>query len=150
MSQRLVWMVALLGSLLGLGMAARAQTEPPAEATALVDTTQANSEYGGVVTAEVLTSMGHLFHAKFTEFWQTLDDVENFNVLVKERPYRRGSTEVQVVYGNNVVFRRNLPSNYSVISLMAAEAGEIAHRRIITLNFQAQLFRDVDMAPSGY
>lgn len=141
----------MMGVLLALD-AAHAQSEAVTnlEASSIVDTKLANPEYGGVVTAEVLTSMGHLFHAKFTEFWQTLDDIEKFNILVKERPYRRGSTEVHVIYANNVVFRRNLPSNYLTISRLAVEASEATHRQITTIIFQDQLFREVDMAPIGY
>jgi Curli assembly protein CsgE len=142
--------VLMLGTVLGLCLSgAHAQSESALPA-AVADSGLVNTEYGGLVTAEVLTSMGHLFHAKFTEFWQNKEDIENFHVLVKERPYRRGSTEVQVVYDSKIVYRRNLPSNFSVILQMATEAVESAHREILNLNFQTQLFRDVDMAPSGY
>lgn len=140
----------MLGAVLGLGLNGAHAQSAPAVPAAVADIGLGNTEYGGLVTAEVLTSMGHLFHAKFTELWQNKDDIDNFHVLVKERPYRRGTTEVQVVFDSKVVYRRNLPSNFSVILQMATDAVEISHREIITLNFQAQLFRDVDMAPSGY
>lgn len=108
------------------------------------------SEYGGVVTRQVLTSMGQLFHAKFTELWQTKENFEKFNILVKERPYPRGGTEVSVLYADQVMFRRYLPRDARALAKLSEDAAEAVYARASEYDIQRLLFSDEDLAPSGY
>lgn len=111
---------------------------------------QLSSEYGGLVTRQVLTSMGQLFHAKFTEMWQTNENFEQFNILVKERPYPRGGTEVMVVYEDQVMFRRALPRDVRTLVKLSEEAAVSVYDRASEFEVQRLLFTDVDLAASGY
>lgn len=109
-----------------------------------------SSEYGGLVTRQVLTSMGQLFHAKFTEMWQTNENFDKFNILVKERPYPRGGTEVLVVYEDQVMFRRALPRDVRTLVKLSEEAALSVYDRASEFDVQRLLFTDVDLAASGY
>ncbi len=40
-------------------------------------------EYGGIVSRQVTTSLGQLFHSKFVELWNTKEGFDKFNILVK-------------------------------------------------------------------
>ncbi|NQW93479.1 MAG: hypothetical protein HQ446_05525 [Polaromonas sp.] len=111
---------------------------------------QLSSEYGGLVTRQVLTSMGQLFHAKFTEIWQTNENFEQFNILVKERPYPRGGTEVMVVYEDQVMFRRALPRDVRTLVKLSEEAAVSVYDRASEFEVQRLVFTDVDLAASGY
>lgn len=112
--------------------------------------TELSSEYGGVVTRQVLTSMGQLFHAKFTELWQTKENFEKFNILVKERPYPKGGTEVSVLYADQVMFRRYLPRDARALAKLSEDAAEVVYARASEFDIQRLLFTDEDLAPSGY
>ena len=114
------------------------------------NTSELSSEYGGLVTRQVLTSMGQLFHAKFTELWQTKENFEKFNILVKERPYPRGGTEIQVLYADQVMFRRYLPRDVRSLAKLSEDAAELVHARASEFDIQKLLFSDEDLAPSGY
>ena len=114
------------------------------------NTSELSSEYGGVVTRQVVTSMGQLFHAKFTELWQTKENFEKFNILVKERPYPRGGTEVQVLYADQVMFRRYLPRDVRALTKLSEDAAEAVYARASEFDIQRLLFSDEDLAPSGY
>jgi len=114
------------------------------------NTPELSSEYGGVVTRQVLTSMGQLFHAKFTELWQTKENFEKFNILVKERPYPKGGTEVWVVYADQVMFRRYLPRDARALAKLSEEAADAVYDRASEFDIQRLLFSDEDLAPSGY
>ena len=109
-----------------------------------------SNEYGGVVTRQVLTSMGQLFHAKFTELWQNKENFEKFNILVKERPYPKGGTEVWVVYADQVMFRRYLPRDARALARLSEEAANSVYDRASEFDIQRLLFTDEDLAPSGY
>lgn len=116
----------------------------------LRNSTEPSSEYGGVVTRQVLTSMGQLFHAKFTELWQTKENFEKFNILVKERPYPRGGTEIQVLYADQVMFRRYLPRDVRTLAKLSEDAADVVYDRASEFDIQRLLFTDEDLAPSGY
>jgi len=115
-----------------------------------VSTEEPAAEYGGLVTRQVLTSMGQLFHAKFTELWQTKENFEKFNILVKERPYPRGGTEIQVLYADQVMFRRYLPRDVRTLAKLSEDAADVVHTRASEFDIQKLLFSDEDLAPSGY
>jgi hypothetical protein len=141
--------MACAGFCFALVLPAQAQElENPLED--LRDTTELSSEYGGVVTRQVVTSMGQLFHAKFTELWQTKENFEKFNILVKERPYPRGGTEVQVLYADQVMFRRYLPRDARALAKLSEDAAEAVYARASEFDIQRLLFSDEDLAPSGY
>ncbi|NQW92844.1 MAG: hypothetical protein HQ446_02195 [Polaromonas sp.] len=106
-------------------------------------------EYGGVVTREILTTMGQNFHSKFTEIWQTKENFEKFNILVKERPFRRGGTEILVIYTEVVVYRRQLPRDFLTLSRISQEAVEVTVKKVSEMDLESSLFKDVDLADSG-
>jgi hypothetical protein len=134
---------------LALTLPAQAQeSEKPIEDTQ--NSTELTNEYGGVVTQQVLTSMGQLFHAKFTELWQAKENFEKFNILVKERPYPKGGTEVWVVYADQVMFRRYLPRDARALAKLSEEAADAVYDRASEFDIQRLLFTDEDLAPSGY
>lgn len=108
------------------------------------------AEYGGLVTRQVLTSMGQLFHAKFTELWQTKENFEKFNILVKERPYPKGGTEILVLYADQVLFRRYLPRDARTLAKLSEDAADVVYERASEFDIQRLLFTDEDLAPSGY
>ncbi|WP_408597706.1 CsgE family curli-type amyloid fiber assembly protein [Limnohabitans sp.] len=141
------WAQALLCACLCLGLTAQAQTEDSSEPA--LTSLKPEPEYGGVVTREVLTTMGQNFHAKFTELWQTKDNFEKFNLLIKERPFKRGGTEILVVYTDLVIFRRQVPRDFLTLARISQEAVDTAVQKVSEIDLQATLFKDVDLAESG-
>lgn len=140
-----------LMAVFGLAIAPSApaqELEKPFEDTR--NNVELSNEYGGVVTRQVLTSMGQLFHAKFTELWQTKENFEKFNIIVKERPYPKGGTEVWVVYADQVMFRRYLPRDVRALAKLSEEAADAVYDRASEFDIQRLLFSDEDLAPSGY
>jgi hypothetical protein len=107
-------------------------------------------EYGGIVSRQVTTSLGQLFHSKFVELWNTKEGFDKFNILVKERPYPRGGSEVLVISGDAVLFRRGLPRDWRTILDMSAEAVDIAFARASEIEVDRLLFKDPDLAQSGW
>jgi curli production assembly/transport component CsgE len=107
-------------------------------------------EYGGVVTNQAVTSLGHFFHAKFTEGWNTQSDIDAYVLLVKERPSPRGGTEILVYSGDALVFRAPLPRSYPAIAALSESAVETAHKNAVETGLQALLFDDPDLARSAY
>lgn len=130
---------------------ARAQTgleaDTPAQQSRRLDDTP---EYGGVVTSQALTGLGHFFHAKFTEGWNTQSDVDSYVLLVKERPSPRGGSEIQVLSGDQVVFRSYLPRSYAAVAALSESAVDISYRNVVQQNLQNLLFDDPDLARSAY
>lgn len=141
------WAQALLCVCLCWGVAVHAQTDDGQEPALTV--LKPEPEYGGVITREVLTTMGQNFHAKFTELWQTKDNFEKFNLLIKERPFKRGGTEILVVYTDFVVYRKQMPRDFLTLARISQEAVETAVQKISDIDLQATLFKDVDLAESG-
>lgn len=107
-------------------------------------------EYGGIVSRQVTTSLGQLFHSKFVEIWNTKEGFEKFNILVKERPYPRGGSEILVISDDAVLFRRSLPRDWRTILGMSAEAVDIAFARASEIEVDRLLFKDPDLAQSGW
>ena len=107
-------------------------------------------EYGGIVSRQVITSFGQLFHSKFVELWNTKEGFDKFNILVKERPYPRGGSEVLVISDDAVLFRRGLPRDWRTLLSMSAEAVDIAFARASELEVDRLLFKDPDLAESGW
>lgn len=107
-------------------------------------------EYGGVVTNQALTSLGHYFHAKFTEGWNTQNDIDSYVLLVKERSSPRGGTEVLVISNDTVVFRAPLPRSYPAIAALSESAVETAHKNAVETGLQTMLFEDPDLARSAF
>jgi hypothetical protein len=107
------------------------------------------NEYGGVVTNQTITSLGYFFHTRFSEFWSQQSDSENYTLTVRERSSTRAGTEMQVLFGDALVFRGTLPRNVSAITAMAEAAAEMAHKNVVDLSLQQLLFNDPDMANSG-
>jgi len=107
-------------------------------------------EYGGVVSRQVITSFGQLFHSKFVELWNTKEGFDKFNILVKERPYSRGGSEVWVILDDTVLFRRGLPRDWRTLLNMSAEAVDIAIAKASELEADKLLFKDPDLAESGW
>ena len=107
-------------------------------------------EIGGVITNETLTSLGYLFHSKFAEFWSQQDDADSYALAVKEKISQRAGTEVQVFFGEYMVFRGNMPRSVATVTDMALLAAEKTHERVVELGIQTLLFNDPDMAGSGY
>lgn len=139
-----------LSSLLLHAAPAPAQTSGADGAVIPTDSSLDHSEYGGVVTRQVISSLGHYFHARFVELWQAKENVETFNLFVKEQPYPRGGTEVQVIFGDTLLFSQRLPGNINAVMRLCEEAAEISATKVVELNLQAQLFRDADLAPTGF
>jgi curli production assembly/transport component CsgE len=107
-------------------------------------------EYGGIVSRQVTTSMGQLFHSKFVELWNTKEGFDKFNILVKERPYARGGSEILVISDDAVLFRRGLPRDWRTLLGMSAEAVDIAFARASEIEVDRLLFKDPDLAQSGW
>jgi len=107
-------------------------------------------EYGGIVSRQVITSFGQLFHSKFVELWNTKEGFDKFNILVKERPYARGGSEVLVISDDAVLFRRGLPRDWRTLLSMSAEAVDIAFARASEIEVDRLLFKDPDLAQSGW
>jgi Curli assembly protein CsgE len=108
-------------------------------------------EYGGIVTREVLTSMGYNFYLKFSEAWQDHPDYEKYNILVKERPYPRGAgqTEILIVYADLVIVRQFLPRDWQTMTALAVQAANVVNEKIIEIEVQNLFFNDSDLAASG-
>jgi hypothetical protein len=128
---------------------AQAGKRPEAEALALQRLGDF-PEYGGVVTNQAVTSLGHFFHAKFTEGWNTQSDIDSYVLLVKERASPRGGTEVLVISNDTVVFRAPLPRSYPAIAALSESAVETAHKNAVETGLQTLLFDDPDLARSAY
>jgi curli production assembly/transport component CsgE len=107
-------------------------------------------EYGGIVSRQVITSFGQLFHSKFVELWYTKEGFDKFNILVKERPYARGGSEIWVILDDTVLFRRGLPRDWRTLLNMSAEAVDIAIAKASELEADKLLFKDPDLAESGW
>ena len=107
-------------------------------------------EYGGIVSRQVTTSFGQLFHSKFVELWNTKEGFDKFNILVKERPYARGGSEILVTSDDAVLFRRSLPRDWRTILSMSAEAVDIAFAKASELEVERMLFKDPDMSETGW
>lgn len=107
-------------------------------------------EYGGIVSRQVTTSLGQLFHSKFVELWNTKEGFDKFNILVKERPYPRGGSEVLVISDDAVLFRRGLPRDWRTILSMSTEAVDIAFARASEIEVDRLLFKDPDLAQTGW
>jgi len=107
-------------------------------------------EYGGIVSRQVTTSLGVLFHSRFVELWSGKEGIEKFNIAIKERPYPRGGSEMLVISGDMVFFRRGLPRDWRSILNMSAEAVDIVLEKAKENEVEGLLFRDPDMAVSGW
>ena len=107
-------------------------------------------EYGGLVLAQVLTSLGLHFHTKFAESWSSQKDAEAHVLLVRERLSPKVGTEIQVLSGDAVVFRSVLPRSYAVVALLADSAAEQVQNKVTETALQNLLFNDPDMARSAY
>jgi hypothetical protein len=107
-------------------------------------------EYGGIVSRQVITSLGVLFHARFVELWSSKEGIDKFNIAIKERPYPRGGSEMLVISGDMVFFRRGLPRDWRTILSMSAEAVDIVLEKSKENELEGLLFRDPDLAKSGW
>jgi hypothetical protein len=107
-------------------------------------------EYGGIVSRQVTTSLGVLFHARFVELWSSKEGFDKFNVTIRERPFPRGGSEMLVISGDMVFFRRGLPRDWRSILNMSAEAVDIVLEKAKENEVEGLLFRDPDMAASGW
>jgi len=107
-------------------------------------------EYGGIVSRQVTTSLGVLFHARFVELWSSKEGFDKFNISIKERPYPRGGSEMLVISGDMVFFRRGLPRDWRSILNMSAEAVDIVLEKAKENELEGLLFSDPDMAASGW
>lgn len=107
-------------------------------------------EYGGIVSRQVTTSFGQLFHSKFVEFWNTKEGFDKFNLVVKERPYPRGGSEILVISTDVVLFRRGMPRDWRTLLAMSAEAVDISFARVSEIEVDRLLFKDPDLAQSGW
>lgn len=135
-----LWCVAAAG-------VAQAQSANPAQF--LPTTLDTGEEFGGVVTRNVLTSMGQNFHARFSELWETKEGSDKFNITVKERPYARGNTEVLILNSDEVLFRSFLPRDWRSLASLAEQAVDLVYDRVQQLELQRQLFSDPDLSRSG-
>ena len=137
--------------LLASALPIRAQAVIEAEVPASVPLRLADfPEYGGVVTNQTVTSLGHFFHAKFTEGWNTKSDIDAYVLLVKERPSPRGGTEIVVLSNDAMVFRSPLPRSYPAIEALSEAAIETAYKNAVETGLQAFLFEDPDLARSAF
>jgi len=107
-------------------------------------------EYGGIVSAQTLTGLGHAFFVRFSEGWSQFDDVDDKVVLVKERPSPRGGTEMQVWISEDLLMKTPLPRNHASVLAASERAVEFVHQRLQETQLQALLFNDPDLAKSGY
>jgi len=107
-------------------------------------------EYGGIVSRQVTTSFGQLFHSKFVELWNTKEGFDKFNISIKERPYPRGGSEILVISDDAVLFRRGMPRDWRTLLGMSAEAVDIAFARVSEIEVERSLFKDPDLSPSGW
>jgi len=107
-------------------------------------------EYGGIVSRQVTTSLGVLFHSRFVELWSGKEGIEKFNIVIRERPYPRGGSEMWVISGDMVFFRRGLPRDWRSILRMSAEAVDIVLEKAKENELEGLLFSDPDMAVSGW
>lgn len=107
-------------------------------------------EYGGIVSRQVTTSFGQLFHSKFVELWNTKEGFDKFNIAIKERPYARGGSEVLVISDDAVLFRRGLPRDWRSLLNMSAEAVDISFARASEIEVDRLLFKDPDLGSSGW
>jgi len=143
-----LWMLLLV---LTLAAPAWAQSAPETKPPALSPQRLGDfPEYGGVVTNQTVTSLGHFFHAKFTEGWNTQSDIDSYVLLVKERTSPRGGTEVLVFSSDTLVFRAPLPRSYPAIEALSESAVETAHKNAVETGLQALLFDDPDLARSAF
>jgi hypothetical protein len=122
------------------GQAASVQGPTKGEAT----------EYGGIVTSQVLTSLGHYFHSKFTEGWDTFPDAQSYVLLVRELYSPRFGTEIRVLYNERIVFRSVLPRSLVAVADIGRSAAETVHNNVIEIGLQSLLFSDPDAAKSDF
>ena len=142
--------ILLAALALGVG-AAEGQTESslstsPPPAAGPVE----RPEYGGIASAQTITNLGYFFHAKFSEAWNTQVNNDRYVLLVKERQSPRGGTEMQVITGDQVVFRGILPRTYPATAALAEASAEAVTQNLVQASLQETLFNDPDMSRSGY
>lgn len=106
-------------------------------------------EYGGLVLAQVLTSLGQHFHTKFAEGWSTQRDAESYVLSVRERLSPKVGTEIQVWSADVIVFRAVLPRSYSAVAALSESAVEQVHNTVVQTSLQDLLFDDPDRVRSG-
>lgn len=107
-------------------------------------------EYGGIVSGQTITNLGNFFHAKFSEAWSTQANNDRYVLLVRERQSPRGGTEMQVISGDQVVFRSFLPRTYPATAALAEASAETVTQNLVQASLQDILFNDPDMSSSGY
>jgi len=106
-------------------------------------------EYGGIVSGQTITNLGNYFHAKFSEAWSTQANNDRYVLLVRERQSPRGGTEMQVISGDQVVFRGFLPRTYPATAALAEASAESVTQNLVQASLQETLFDDPDMSRSG-
>jgi curli production assembly/transport component CsgE len=107
-------------------------------------------EYGGLVLSQVLTSLGDYFHTKFAEGWSAQKDAADYVLTVRERSSPKVGTEIQVLAGDDLVFRSLLPRSYAQVAALTEAAVEQVHNRVVESGLQNLLFNDPDVARSAF
>lgn len=130
---------------------ARAQLSDPAEPLPQLDSPLVPPhEYGGIVTAQMSTSLGYLFATRFTESWSRQPNGNDYVLELHERSSPRFGTEALIENNDTVVFRVVLPRSSSAVEALAESAAEAVQSKLSELAIQRLLFDDADMAHSAY
>lgn len=103
-------------------------------------------EYGGIVTRAVISSLGDLFYRRFSETWSTQKDTANFVLTVRETNARSGSTEVLIVYLDDVLFRAVLPRSQQAVISLSESAADAVYQKVVEISLQDLLNDNPDLA----
>ena len=107
-------------------------------------------EYGGIVTDQSVTSLGHEFARRFSESWSRQSRADGYVLSIRERSSPRYGTEVLVVQDDDVMFRNVLPRSFWAVSALAENAAELVANRLAELAIQQLLFENADLAKTPY
>lgn len=109
-------------------------------------TTYADIELRGLLLNDTRTFAGQAFYRAFIDQWQIYDTAGQYNLVISERPSARTGSQIQVRYGDKVLFQRFIHFNPTRAEKAGKEATGIVFERV-TQEEVNQLFPDPDLGP---
>lgn len=85
----------------------------------------------GFVSNRTITPFGQEFYTTFTSFWRENADSENYSLNVVERVAQLQGNQIQIWFGQKIIYSATLPNKMSQLRIIAEKAAETVLANII-------------------
>ena len=107
-------------------------------------------EIGSLIINRTVTRFGQEFHRHFVSMWEAPRDIEDYNILIRERASARWGSMILIYVNDRLIYRNILGIRTQQMEEIVRKSVELTRGYLFRLSISKQMFEnEQDIARDG-